>query len=357
MEDKVSLVVKNTEEVILKKEIQNILEERNKPRTYIGFELSGLVHLGTGIVCGNKMKDLINAGFETIIFLADWHSWINNKLGADMEKITLAGEYFQKAFESVGVKGSKVKYIWGSELAEKITYWEKVVRVAKANSLTRVLRTLPIMGRQSEGDLESAFLFYPAMQVADIYDMEIDLAYGGMDQRKAHMLARDTAEKLGITKPTCIHTPLLTGLQGFGKKMDSETKPDLAEQIDMKMSKSKPETCVFIHDSEEDLFKKITKANCPPKQTLANPITEILQYIVFDQCDEFTIERDEKYGGDITYESFELFKKDYEAGKIHPQDLKHSVARVVNSILKPSRRFFEKHEDLIEEVRNLMNSE
>ena len=353
IEDKVKLVVKNTEEVILESEIRDLLEKKKNPRTYIGFELSGLVHLGTGIVCGNKMKDLVNAGFETIVFLADWHSWINNKLGADMEKIQLAGEYFKKAFESVGVRGPKVKYIWGSELAEKITYWEKVVRVAKFNSLSRVLRTLPIMGRKSEGELESAFLYYPAMQVADIYDMEIDLAYGGMDQRKAHMLARDTAEKIGRTKPACIHTPLLTGLQGFGKKMDSESKPDLSEQIDVKMSKSKPETCVFIHDTEEEIFNKIKKANCPAKQVLGNPIAEIVQYILFDISNEFTIQRDKKYGGDITYSSFISFREDYEKGVIHPQDLKVNVARLLNQLLAPSRKYFEKHEDLIEEVKKL----
>jgi tyrosyl-tRNA synthetase len=117
--------------------------------------------------------------------------------------------------------------------------------------------------------------------------------------------------------------------------MDSESKPDLAAQIDVKMSKSKPETCVFIHDTEEDITRKLTKANCPPKQTVGNPIAEILQYIVFDVYDDFTIEREEKYGGDLTYSSFEQFKQDYEIGNIHPQDLKVSVARVVNSILRP----------------------
>ncbi len=353
IEDKVKLVVKNTEEVILESEIQEMLERKKTPKTYIGFELSGLVHLGTGIVCGNKLKDLIKAGFETIVFLADWHSWINNKLGADMEKIQLAGEYFKKAFESVGVKGSNVKYIWGSELVEKITYWEKVVRVAKSNSLTRMLRTLPIMGRKSEGELESAFLYYPAMQVADIFDMEIDLAYGGMDQRKAHMLARDTAEKLGIPKPTCIHTPLLTGLQGYGKKMDAEILPDLSDQIDVKMSKSRPETCIFIHDSEEKIKEKLKKANCPPKQVVANPVTEIVQYIFFDALDEFKIEREEKFGGDMSYQSFDSFRQDYVEGKIHPQDLKTNVARTLNQLLKPSRSYFDNHEDIIEEVKKL----
>ena len=61
IDEKIRLVVKNTEEVILKEEIRQILEEKNNPRTYIGFELSGLVHLGTGIICGNKMKDLVHS--------------------------------------------------------------------------------------------------------------------------------------------------------------------------------------------------------------------------------------------------------------------------------------------------------
>jgi len=249
------------------------------------------------IICGNKLKDLLQAGFEVIVFLADWHSWINNKLGADMEKIKKAGKYFKHAFESVGVKGPNVKFIWASDLVKRSEYWEKVIRVAKANTMSRILRTLPIMGRKSEGEMESAYIYYPAMQVADIFDMKIDLACGGMDQRKAHMLARDTAEKLGYRKPSCLHTPLLTGLEGLGKKMDAETVPDLATQIDSKMSKSKPDTCIFIHDSEEEVRRKIKKAHCPAKQTIGNPITEMVKYIIFDMFDSFVIERTEKYGG------------------------------------------------------------
>ncbi len=353
IEDKMKLVTKNTEEIILESEIKKILEEKEKPRAYIGFELSGFLHLGTGLICGNKLQDLANAGFETIIFLADWHSWINNKLGADMDKIRIAGEYFQEGFESIGIKGSNIKYIWGTSLAEKLDYWEKVVRVAKSNSLNRMLRTLPIMGRKAEGEVESAFIYYPAMQVADIYQMELDLACGGMDQRKAHMLARDTAEKLGIKKPASLHTPLLTGLEGYGKKMDAEAVPDLSDQIDAKMSKSKPETCIFIHDSEEDILRKIKKAHCPPKQTTGNPITEMIQYIVFDMKDNFKIERDAKFGGDIDFKSYKSFEDAYIKGEIHPMDLKTGLTKIISEILKPSRQYFEKHHDIIEEVGKL----
>ena len=352
IEDKMKTVTKNAEEVILEEEIKKLLTEKGKPRAYIGFELSGYVHLGTGLVCGNKLKDLAKAGFETIVFLADWHSWINNKLGADMDKIRVAGEYFQKAFESIGVKGPNVKYIWASELVERSDYWAKVIRIAKANSLARVLRTMPIMGRKTEGEMESAFLYYPAMQVADIYDMEIDLAVGGMDQRKAHMLARDTAEKLGLAKPACLHTPLLTGLEGLGKKMDSEAVPDLSTQIDAKMSKSKPDTCIFIHDSEEDIIRKIKKAQCPPKQVLGNPITEMVKYIIFDINNSLKIERSEKFGGDISFDSYASFEKMYINGELHPMDVKNAVANALRDVLKPSRDYFEKHVDVLEEIKN-----
>ncbi|MCG3259558.1 MAG: hypothetical protein H7644_07425 [Candidatus Heimdallarchaeota archaeon] len=71
IEERIKLVTKNTEEVILEEEIRKLLGEKEKPRAYIGYELSGLVHLGTGILCGNKIKDLMKAGFEVIIFLAD----------------------------------------------------------------------------------------------------------------------------------------------------------------------------------------------------------------------------------------------------------------------------------------------
>jgi len=353
LKSKIELIKKNTQEIIVEKEISEVLKEKSKPRAYMGFELSGFVHLGTGVVCTNKLKNFVKAGCETIVFLADWHSWINNKLGGDMEKIHIAGEYFQKAFESMGLKGNNIRYVWASELVEKQTYWEKVVRIAKASTLSRILRTLPIMGRKSEGELEAAFLFYPAMQVADIFDMEIDFAAGGMDQRKAHMLARDVAEKLGYRKPVSIHTPLLTGLEGLGKKMDAEEIPDLATQIETKMSKSKPDTCIFIHDTKEEVTRKIRKAHCPAKVVQGNPIIDMVHYIIFDMYDTFKIERPEKYGGDIEYSSYEEFEKAYKEGQIHPLDLKMSIARVINKILEPSRKFFEKHSDILEEMRKL----
>lgn len=353
IDEKIKLVTRNAEEVISVDEIRKILEEKSKPRAYIGFELSGKVHLGTGVVCGTKMQDFAKAGFETIVFLADWHSWINNKLGGDMDRIRLAGEYFQKAFEALGLRGPNVKYIWASDLVENVSYWEKVIRVAKASTLSRVLRTLPIMGRKSEGEIESAFIYYPAMQVADIFEMEIDVAAGGMDQRKAHMLARDIAEKIHRRKPACVHTPLLTGLEGMGKKMDADAVPDLASQIETKMSKSKPDTCIFIHDTEEEIYRKLKKAHCPAKVTVGNPIIDMIRYIIFVHRDSFKIERPAKYGGDVVFKSYEEFEKAYTAGNLHPLDVKNATAAVIDEIIKPAREYFEKHSDYLELMKKV----
>jgi tyrosyl-tRNA synthetase len=342
-ENSVRLVMRNVEEIITKSDLETLLSEKEKPRTYIGFETSGFLHVGVGLVCGRKLLDFIEAGFETIIFFADWHSWINNKLGGDFDKIKRACEYFIEAFKSLGIKGELVRYVTASDLTKQEEYWETVVRIAKSASLKRVLRCLPIMGREMGiEDIESAWVYYPAMQVADIFFMGIDVAAGGMDQRKAHMLARDVAEKLGYRKPMAVHIPLLTGLEGRGSKMEFDEQPDLAAKISAKMSKSKPDTCIFIHDSPEDIKRKIRKAFCPPQILDGNPVAEMVSYIIFPYLGKIGLERSEKHGGTIVFEKEEDFKKAYLKGEIHPLDLKNGVTSSLISILEPSRRYFEK---------------
>ena len=47
------------------------------------------------------------------------------------------------------------------------------------------------------------------------------------------------------------------------------------------MSKSKPDTAIFMDDTEEDVNRKIKKAYCPEKQIEENPILEYCKFIVF----------------------------------------------------------------------------
>ena len=313
------------------------------------------MHIGIGLVPGSKIKDMIKAGFEFVIFLADWHSWINNKLGGDMKNIHTCGEYFKECFTALGITPHKVQYLWTSDIAKDIEYWEKVIRIAKTASLQRTWRALPIMGREmSPTDVETAWVYYPCMQAADIFQMELDVACAGIDQRKAHMLARDAAEKLNWKKPVCVHTPLLMGLQRPEislRRFDEDAEINL--QISSKMSKSVPASCIFVHDSPEEIKKKMGAAYCPPKQVEENPILELAKYTVFTEKESLEIPRPAKYGGPETFGSYEELEKAYVKGNIHPLDLKNGVAEALIEILKPVREHFSSHPKNLERMMEL----
>jgi len=314
-----------------------------------------IMHIGMGLVCASKIKDMVKAGFEYIVFLADWHSWINNKLGGDMEKIRICGEYIKQCFTALGVKPESVEYIWASDIAKDREYWERIIRIAKSVSLQRTWRALPIMGREiSMTDIETAWVYYPCMQAADIFHMNLDVACAGMDQRKAHMLARDVAEKLGWKKPACVHTHLLMGLQGpetLEKKFDENA--DLNIQISSKMSKSIPKSCIFVHDTPNEIKTKIKEAYCQPKQVKGNPVLELTKYVVFAERESLEIARPTKYGGPESFESYEEVEKAYIEGKLHPLDLKNGVTEALVEILDPVRPHFRKHPQLLEKMMEI----
>ena len=127
-----------------------------------------------------------------------------------------------------------------------------------------MIRCLPIMGREDnvQSEMEAAFLFYPPMQCADIFQIEggLQMAAGGMDQRRIHMLAREVAPKLKHEKPVVLHTPLLMGLKGAN--MDAHaTGDDLGGLAEAKMSKSDPSSAIFTHETSKSIKTKLNKAN------------------------------------------------------------------------------------------------
>ena len=336
--EKIEILKSNALEIVTLEELKKVLE-KDKPKAYIGFEPSGIVHIGWKI-CTNKIKDFVKCGFDFTILLADWHAYINDKLGGDLEKIKLCGKYMEDCFAAMGVE--KVKYIYASDYVNDPEYWGLVLKIAKNTSLSRAKRAMDIMGRaEDEAEKDLSKLFYPMMQVSDIFYLDLDVAYGGMDQRRAHMLAREIAKKIGKKTPVALHTPILTGLQAKGRM----------NPLEAKMSKSKPESMISIHDNEEAVEKKIIKAFCPEKQIEGNPILEIWKYIIFPEYNEITITRPEKFGGDLTFSSYNEMEKTFAQGKLHPLDLKKATTHYLNKILKPIQDYFKKHPKNLEKMR------
>ena len=322
------LVLNNTVEVVTKDKLEKLLSDKEKKTAYVGFEPSGKVHIGW-LIFARKIIELNRCGFHVTIYLADWHAYINDKLGGDIEKIKKCGKYMEDCFIALGVDPQLNSFVYASELLGQLSYWEKVFQVAKRSSMARLKRAMTIMGRTGdETDVDSSKFFYPVMQVTDIFQLDVDLALGGMDQRRAHMLALDVAEKLRWKKPVALHTPIIAGL-------DSKGRMDIAEE---KMSKSNPDSCIFIHDGPDDIKRKIKKAYCPQGELEGNPIIDLVSYIVFPALGELTITRPEKWGGDMHFSSLRDLVDSYESGQVHPMDLKTAVANALHEILDPVQK-------------------
>ena len=187
---------------------------------YIGLEPSGKAHLGY-MILADTIRNMLDEGINVIILLADWHAWVNDKFDRDMEKISLAGDYLAEVFRAMlgyppeGEGAGQLRFLRASEIMDSGKYWERVLRCSKNMSLSRVRRTFSIMGRDEDSsDHDLAAFYYPALQAADIFELKVDIAFGGMDQRKAHMYMREVADKYDWTKATCIHTPNDVGIEG-----------------------------------------------------------------------------------------------------------------------------------------------
>jgi len=347
VEERVRLVTRNAEEVVTLDELKNLLETTERPKGYIGYEPSGLVHIGW-IITTNKVIDFVKAGFDFTILLADLHAYANEKLEGVLENIRMCAKYMEHTFTALGVPKDKVRYLLATEFVENMgaEYLEMMIRIARSATLTRIKRSLTILGRKiEEAEMKFSMLIYPPMQAADVFLLNVDVAYGGMDQRSVHMLCRDVAPKLGRRKPIAVHTPLLSGLAGIGR-MDVTGKSKEEILLDTKMSKSIPETCIFVHDTPEDIRKKIRQAYCPPKDIEFNPVMEINKYLLFAR-DGFILEihRPEKYGGDLIVESYPKLEQIYLKGDLHPLDLKNATAEALIQFLKPVREYFEKNSE------------
>lgn len=354
---RIELIEKNTEEVMTSEDLKILLESKTKINHYIGFEISGKIHLGTGLMCMSKVKDFMDAGISCSIFLADWHSWINDKLGGDRDIIKkVAVGYFKEGLKAslkcLGGEPDKLNFVLGSDLYHNNNdYWVTLVEICKNTTLSRMMRSITIMGRKEGESVDFAKLLYPPMQVADIFIQGINLPHAGLDQRKAQVIARDVALKLNNKpllnksgkkiKPVAIHHHLILGL---GKPTNWPVPKDKLQELwsTLKMSKSKPDTCIFIHDSPEEIKRKINKAFCLPGEIEFNPILDWAKYLIFrDKKSILEINRPNKFGGNIVYTSYNKLENDFADKKLHPMDLKNSVIIKLIKLLEPARKHFE----------------
>ncbi|KUO40878.1 MAG: tyrosine--tRNA ligase [Hadesarchaea archaeon DG-33-1] len=322
MEKRFDLIARGTTEVITGAELRELLK-KEKLTAYCGYEPSGKIHFGHALTV-QKLGDLQAAGARVIVLLADLHAYLNDK--GTLEEIRRVAEYNRHCFIALGLDPKRTEFLLGSDFQLKSEFSLDVLRMAVDTTLLRARRSMAEIARHLK-DPDVAQVLYPLMQAVDMAHLDVDVAVGGIDQRKVHMVAREKLPALGYRKPVCVHMSLLHGLDGAAK-----------------MSSSKG-NFIAIDDEPGTIEEKVKKAFCPPKIFKDNPIIEYAEHVILPALGSFRVSREAKHGGPLEIEGAAELRKLYAAGKLHPTDLKAAVGGALIQVLEPVRRYFEEHPD------------
>ena len=263
---------------------------------------------------------------EVVILLADAHAYLNEK--GSLEEIRATAEQMKAQFLAYGLDEEATEFVYGSTFQFDEAYTRDLHTLEQATTMNRAQRAMAEI--QGDETAKVSHVVYPLMQALDIEYLDVDLAVGGLDQRKVHMLAREELPSLDYDVRPCLHTPIIADLtSGEGK-----------------MSSSSGGTTVSMEDTRDDLEEKINAAFCPPTRDpepdddgneRENPVLELFQYHVFPRFESVTVERPDEYGGDVTYEVYETLAEDLESGELHPADAKGTLTAYLDELIAPGR--------------------
>lgn len=348
-EERFSLVRSVGEECVTDADLQNLILKKPSINCYDGFEPSGRMHIAQGIFKSINVNKCTTAGCKFIFWVADWFALMNDKMGGDLAKIQTVGEYLVEVWSAAGMDMANVEFRWSSKDINQnaAEYWGIVLDIARRNTLARITKCCTIMGKK-EGGLSAAQIMYPLMQCADVFFLKADICQLGLDQRKCNMLAREYCDQIGRKlKPVILSHHMLAGLK----------------EGQAKMSKSDPESAIFMEDSAEDVERKIKNAYFPCTAQVAkeiaddgapeasadtNPCLDYAQCIIFSHpCASFTV-------GDKTFTKYADIEAAVVNKEVGEEAFKKALIVAINELLEPVREHFrsnEKAKTLLETIK------
>ena len=332
---RLSLIKRNTCEIVTEEELIQLIKTKKNPSVYLGTAITGKPHVAY-FIWVLKLADFLKAGFKVKLLLADLHGALDNTPWDLLEKrFKYYNIVIPAMLKSINVDTKNFEIIKGSTFKKNAEYFYDVLRMSTEATVHDTRKAGSEVVKQSENP-KLAGLIYPIMQALDEEYLNVDIQYGGLDQRKIFMFAREYLPKIGYKRRIEIMTPIIPGLIGE------------------KMSASKEESKIDLLDSEEIVNQKINKAYCPIGVIEGNGITNFIKHVIMiikeDNNEEFIIERPQKFGGNLTYKKYEDLEKDYKTKKIHPVDLKNALSKELNLLLKSIRDSIKGKENLVKEA-------
>ena len=317
-EQKLALIKRNTAEIITEEELLHLLQQKKKPSVYLGWSITGRPHIGYYVPV-LKLADFLKAGFKVKLLLADIHGALDKTPWEVLEK-----RYHHYAstiplmFKSIGADISNFEIVKGSDFQMKKEYYLDLLKLASYTTVHDAQRAGSEVVKYGDNP-KLGGLLYPLMQTIDEEYLSVDIQYGGVDQRKILMLARENLPKLGYHSRIEVMTPLIPGLLG------------------KKMSASDPKSKIDLLDDEKTVADKMRGAYCEEGKVEENGVLAFLQHVIMvfkaDRQEKFVIERPAKFGGNIEFTDYQQMEDFFIEKKLHPLDLKIAVAKEITKLL------------------------
>jgi len=321
IEKRLELITRNLQEVIQEDELKKLLKEKKEISVYWGAMPTGSISIAYFFPM-LKIADFLKADLKVKILLADLHGAL---AGVPWEILEKRQAYYEKAIimllKTINVDLKKLEFVEGSELQLNDKYFHDLLKLSTYTTINEAKHAASEVVKLGDNP-KMAGMIYPLMQALDEEYLKVDAQFGGMDQRKIMVYAREYLPKLGYKSRVELINPIIRGL--VGEKMSSSVE---SSKID-------------LLDDEETVKKKINKAECIEGDP-NNGIMAMMKYLIFvlknDRKEKFLVERPKKFGGNKEYKSYEELEKDFIDKKLHPLDLKNAIAIEINTLLKNFR--------------------
>ncbi|OAA68209.1 tyrosyl-tRNA synthetase [Niveomyces insectorum RCEF 264] len=327
-QEKLDLIYENLAEVINPEIIESILDEGRNVKVYWGTATTGRPHCGY-FVPAIKIAQLLHAGCDVTILLADIHGFLDN-LKAPLELVEYRTEYYQHTIQAmlaaVGVRTEQLRFVKGSSYQKSADYVMDVYRLCAVTSEHDAKKAGAEVVKQSTNAPLSGLL-YPILQILDEEHLGVDVQFGGVDQRKLFTAAKEWLPKLGYKQRAHIMNPMIPGLHGG------------------KMSSSEEDSKIDLLDPPDVITRKIRKAEAAPRVVEGNGVLAFIEYVLLPAAElrgarEFRVARERDGLPPLVYTDVKQMHEDYRTDVLTPQLLKPAVAEAIVTLTAPLRAAF-----------------
>ncbi len=323
VQERFALIKRNTQEIITSEELLALLQQKKQPAVYLGTAITGRPHIGYYLWV-LKLADFLHAGFKVKLLLADIHGALDNCPWDVLERrYAYYAEVIPLMFTSIGADIKNFEIVKGSDFQLQKKYVLDLLKIATFTSVHDAQKAASEVVKLGDNP-KLGGLIYPLMQSLDEEYLKVDVQYGGIDQRKIFVFARENLPKLNYQPRIEIMTPLIPGLVG------------------KKMSASDPKSKIDLLDDEKTVLNKIKDAYCEEGVVEDNGALAFLKNVIMvlksDRKEKFVVERPAKFGGNVSFAAYQELEEAFVQRKLHPLDLKVALAKEINSLLSVFRK-------------------